>query len=234
MGKTTSIGWTDSTYNFVWGCTKVSPGCANCYMYRYSERTGRDPFKVELTKQGQKGNVREQLMKLGRRVFINDMSDTFHKDIDDWHIEQWLDIMASLPEHQFQLLTKRADRMLDFFKTRQCPRNVWLGVSVESEEYLNRIDYLRLIDAPVRYISFEPLLGPIIKPNLTGIHWIIIGGESGDNPRFMQIGWAQNLIDYTRANYPDCKIFFKQVGGKGRDGAGGCLINGQEIKEFPA
>lgn len=233
MGKTTSIAWTDSTFNFVWGCTKISPGCANCYMYRYSERTNRDPFKVTITKQGIAPNVKDKLDALGEKIFINDMSDTFHQDIDDDQIATWIDIFGQLPNHQFQLLTKRAERMFDFFRTRQCPPNVWLGVSVESQDYVKRIDYLRLIDAKIRYISFEPLLGPIVKPNLTGINWIIIGGESGDNPRFMQEGWAQNLIDYTRANYPECAIFFKQKGGKGRDGAGGDVLNGKQYHEFP-
>lgn len=171
------------------------------------------------------------------------MSDTFHPSITDDEILRWINVMTQLPNHQFQILTKRTKRMQEFVNRYQLfhdhmqgkySDNIWWGTSVENQETAkHRLFFMRYFDAKIKFVSFEPLLGPIEKPDLRGINWIIIGGESGDNPRPMKAEWAQNLIDYTRANYPDCKIFFKQVGGKGRDGAGGCKINGQEIKEFP-
>ena len=234
MGKDTSIGWTDSTFNFAMGCTKVSPGCVNCYMFRYLKTLGKDPNGVHYTKQGQPGNyLWDKLNALGEKVFVNSMTDTFHEDIPDREIERWMDAFRHAPTHQFQILTKRAERMWQFFKDRKCPNNVWLGVSVENENYLHRIHYLSLIDCKVHFVSFEPLLGKIEDVNLINIQWAIIGGESGDNPRPMDPQWAQGLIDYIRVTEPDCAIFFKQMGGKGRDGAGGDILNGQQYKEFP-
>jgi protein gp37 len=203
-------------------------------MFRYLKTMGKDPNGIHYTKQGADGNyLWDRLNALGEKIFINSMTDTFHKDIPDSEIERWLFAFEHAPQHQFQILTKRAERMYDFFCTHKCPENVWLGVSVENQEYLKRIDQLRTINCKVRFVSFEPLLGRIEKPNLEGVHWIIIGGESGDNPRPMNPLWAQELIDYTRTNYPDCAIFFKQMGGKGRDGAGGDLLYEKQYHEFP-
>ncbi|HXG06432.1 MAG TPA: DUF5131 family protein [Nitrososphaera sp.] len=234
MGRTTSIAWTDSTFNFVMGCTKVSPGCKKCYMYRYLRFTGRDPYALYFTKQGQPAGLLDRLDRLGERIFVNPFSDTFHKDIPDAEIERWLDAFAHLPNHQFQILTKRAERMAKFFETHSCPENVWLGVSVENQDYLWRIDYLRRISCNIRFVSFEPLLGEITEPNLKDIHWIIIGGESDyKNPRPMNPEWAQRLIHYAKSNYPGCAVFFKQMGGMGGDGAGGGVLNGMMYNDLP-
>lgn len=238
MGKDTSIGWTDSTFNFAMGCKMVSPGCANCYMFRYLKTIGKDPSVVNLTKQGQAKDLLGRLDALGEKIFVNSMTDTFHDSIDDGMIYQWFQVFEHLPNHQFQILTKRAERMRNWCRHYcithgRIPDNIWMGVSVENQDYLGRIDALRDFACKIRFVSFEPLLGPIDKPDLHRISWIVIGGESGDNPRPMKIEWAQDLIDYTRKYYPECAIFFKQVGGRGRDGAGGCIINGREIKEFP-
>jgi protein gp37 len=188
------------------------------------------------TKQGQQAGLLDRLDRLGERIFINAFSDTFHKDIPDVEIERWLDAFARLPDHQFQVLTKRTERMAKFFETHSCPENVWLGVSVENQDYLWRIDCLRRVNGcNVKFISFEPLLGPIEKPDLTGINWIIIGGESDyKKPRPMEPEWVQGLINYTKVNYPDCAVFFKQMGGIGGDGAGGDVLNGRTYKELPA
>src|SRR6185503_8999663 len=222
MGRQTSIAWTDSTLNLAWGCTKVSAGCDNCYMFRLSKTFGRDPNKVELLSFKR---AEARLKEMGERVFVNSMSDTFHESIPLETIAQWMRFFSANRKHQFQVLTKRINRARLFAKAwkaegHEWPSNVWLGTSIEDEGHLFRANTLRIVQGPkVRFISFEPLLGPIIKPDLLGIDWIIIGGESGDNPRFMVEGWAQNLIDYTKANYPNCAVFFKQKGGKGRDGA---------------
>lgn len=208
----------------------ISEGCKYCYMFRSSPMFGRDPEKIYYFSVP---NILKNLPSYGPLVFVNDNTDTFGAFHSDETRDSWFDIFWRFEDKQFQLLTKRADLMAKYFETRECPPNVWLGVSCENKRWLSRLDYLRQIDCNIRYVSFEPLIGPIEKPNLEGIHWIIIGGESGSD-RVMKPEWAQDLIDYTRANYPDCCIFFKQMGGKeGKDGAGGCLLNGREIKEFP-
>lgn len=237
MGRETSIAWTDSTLNLAWGCTKVSAGCENCYMFRNSPIYGRDPSKVKIL------NIeaaKKRLRTFGEKVFVNSNSDTFHEAIPFSTIDQWFELFSQNRNHQFQVLTKRVNRALAYAKYRKLgghewPWNVWLGGSVEDQGHLFRIETLRKIEGPkIKFVSFEPLLGPIIKPDLTGINWIIIGGESGANARFMVEGWAQNLIDYTTAHYPDCRVFFKQKGGRSnRDGAGGDILNGKQYKEFP-
>lgn len=239
MGKDTSIAWTDSTLNLAWGCTKVSAGCENCYMFRLSKQFGRNPETVTILKSGKDlGYMSKNIAGLGERIFVNSMSDTFHESIELSLVAKWFKLFAAFDNKQFQVLTKRINRARAFSKGIRhdggWPTNVWLGTSVEDESHLFRIKTLQITEGPkIKFVSFEPLLGPIPKPDLEGIDWIIIGGESGDNPRPMQAGWAEDLIDYTRINYPKCAIFFKQLGGRGRDGAGGSVLNGKTIQELP-
>lgn len=242
MGKVTKISWTDSTLNMAWGCTKVSPGCKNCYMFRLSEKFGRDAETVTLTKAGMDLNkARRDIDKMGKRIFVNSMSDTFHEDILDITLDSWFKLFAEFPDKQFQILTKRARRMYDYCQTHNycqehiIPENVWLGVSVESEQVIDRIYTLSWTShRGIKFVSFEPLLEPIHNINLPGIDWIIIGGESdAEHPRIMKPEWAQEIIDMTRAKFPGVAIFYKQGGGIGGDGAGGDTLSGRQYKEFP-
>lgn len=198
---------------------------------------GRDPSKVEILNLD---NAIKRLKTYGEKVFVNSNSDTFHESIPFSVIDSWFELFSQNRNHQFQVLTKRVNRALAYAKARKFrghswPWNVWLGASVEDQAHSFRIATLQKAEGPrIKFVSFEPLISQIEKPNLEGINWIIIGGESGNNPRPMRAEWAQELIDWTRTNYPNCSIFFKQMGGKGRDGAGGDMINGNQIKEFPA
>jgi protein gp37 len=237
MGDKTSIGWTDSTINLSWGCTKVSSGCKNCYMFRLSERFGKDPEKVVIIVDTY-DKFKKKLKGTGKRVFINSMSDTFHETISDEQINEWFTWMFAHPEHQFQILTKRIRRMLEFFKHHDCPANCWLGTSVENVYTAHtRIPILQDINSGcrVRFVSFEPLLeDPTIDGhiNLENIQWIIVGGESDyHHPREMNPYWAWRLK--LLCEEYDIPFFFKQQGGKGGDNAGGCILLEKEYKEFP-
>lgn len=181
--------------------------------------------------------MRQLIQGMGEKIFVNSMSDTWHEDVPFERIDDWFNAMADFPDKQFQLLTKRTNRARLFAKTMKTswPKNLWLGTSVEDAGHAFRIKTLQQTIGPkIKFISFEPLLGPISKPNLDGINWIIIGGESGETPRPMNPQWAQDLVDHSKANYPDCAVFFKQMGGKGGDGAGGDVLNGKQYHEFPA
>jgi len=168
--------------------------------------------------------------KKPHKIFINSMSDTFHEEAPEDFIRQLFSIMEKYPGHIFQVLTKRASRMAELATRLTWPGNVWAGVSVESGQYLNRLDYLRSVPAKVRWISFEPLLGQIPKIDLSGIHWVVVGGESGPNPRRMDPQWAKGIRDQCgRAGVP---FFFKQMGGEGPE-KGGDLLDGIRYKKFP-
>ena len=233
MGKDTNISWTDSTLNLAWGCTKVSTECMNCYLYRLSPRFGRDPYKVQLTRAGWLGNVRRaQIVKCGKRIFINSMSDTFHDHISDLILDYWFADFAAFPEKQFQILTKRPERAAEYFCSREVPENCWIGTSVGIAEVKHRIDTLRQIKAKVRFLSCEPVLEDLGDLNLTGIKWVIVGGESDPSePRPMKPEWAESI----RKQCEDGGVafWFKQMGGKGGSGAGGDLLNGLRYQEFP-
>ena len=164
-------------------------------------------------------------------VFVNSMSDTFHKDVPEEFIRKLFGTMAGCPHHIFQVLTKRAERMAELSGQIIWPDNVWAGVTVESSEYLDRMDQLRRVPAQVRFISFEPLLGPIRDINFQGIHWAIVAGESGPRARPMDLEWARDIHD--QCCDAGVAFFFKQEGGTGRD-KGGVLLDGREWTEYPS
>jgi protein gp37 len=216
-----SIEWTEHTWNPVTGCTKISPGCKHCYAETMAVRLKamgasgyQDGFKLTLHPD-RLDQPRKR--KAPTTYFVNSMSDLFHEDVPDAFIEQVLQVCRETPQHTYQLLTKRADRLPGFFASRDCPTNVWLGVSVEDQKYgVPRIDELRKVKAAVRFLSVEPLLEDIGKVDLSGIHWVIVGGESGASARPMQPAWAENVRHQALAQ--NVAFFFKQWGAWGADG----------------
>ena len=212
-----------------WGCTKVSAGCENCYMYRNSELYNKNPEEIRYFSIP---NARKRMAEYGDLIFVNSNTDTFHEKTDFDKIDKWFNLFMEFPEKTFQILTKRTNRMRKYFETRDCPDNCWLGTSIEDQAHVFRADTLRRIDCKTRFISFEPVLGPINYCNLEGIHWILIGGESDNkNPRPMKPEWARGIIELGRR--AGTAIFFKQWGGVGGSGAGGHIIDGHVIQEFP-
>lgn len=222
----TSIEWTDATWNPVAGCTVLSPGCTNCYAMRMAARLdamGVQKYRGLTRKSGGRakwtGKVRLDREALAapakwrrpRRIFVNSMSDLFHDAVPLSFISEVWAVMDSTPWHTFQILTKRPARMAELaVKLKKLP-NVWLGTSVESAEYLERIDDLREVRAAIRFVSFEPLLGSVAAANLEGIHWAIIGGESGPRARPMLEKWVDEIEASCRLT--DTAFFFKQWGG---------------------
>jgi protein gp37 len=182
MGDHSAIEWTDSTWNPVTGCTKISPGCKFCYAERVTERWGRGDFRT-ITLHPDRLELPLR-WRAPRRIFVNSMSDLFHEKVPLSFVDDVFDVMTRASHHLFQVLTKRPDRLLEWHRDgdRKIPFHVWLGVSVESAPYLWRIDRLREAEAPVRFISAEPLLGPLTGIDLKGISWVITGGESGGPP----------------------------------------------------
>lgn len=229
------IEWTESTWNPVTGCTKISKGCLNCYAERMSKRlAGRcgypkdTPFKVTLHP-----NRLSQPSKWKKKhiIFVCSMSDLFHKDIPDSYIFEVLNVIKDRSHHTFQVLTKRPERMVQFTqKAGPLPANLWLGVTVESEEYKSRIDLLRQIKAQIRFLSCEPLLNDLGQLNLEKIDWVIVGGESGFKARPIKPEWAINIRNQcVSKNIP---YFFKQWGGV-RKKDKGRLLEGREWNEMP-
>jgi protein gp37 len=234
MAETSTIEWTDSTWNPVRGCTKVSPGCKHCYALTFAERWRGIPghpyeqgFDLRLVPE----KLREPMSwKSPRRVFVNSMSDLFHDDVPEFFIRQVFAVMAEAHWHTFQILTKRAARLAELAPRLTWPANVWQGVSIENAAYVSRIEYLRSVEAAVRFLSIEPLLGPIPHLPLDGISWVIVGGESGPKHRPVDPAWVRDLRDQClRARVP---FFFKQWGGS-RPKAGGRLLDGREWDEYP-
>lgn len=204
MGETTAIEWTDATWNPWHGCRKISPGCKYCYMYRDKARYGQDPTKVVRSKT----TFDAPLKWKGRRnVFTCSWSDWFIEEADEWRDEAY-EIIRKTP-HQYQILTKRPERIEGRFPDPPIS-NIWLGVSVESAQYKHRIDTLREIPAAIRFLSLEPLLGPLGLIDLSGIHWVIVGGESGPEARPMQPTWAREIRDQCIA--ASVPFLFKQWG----------------------
>lgn len=209
------IEWTESTWNPLTGCSKVSPGCKYCYAERIAKRLQaigldkyRNGFKLTLH-----CDVLEEPLKWVRpqMIFVNSMSDLFHQDVPFEFIQQTFAVMRQAYWHTFQVLTKRAERLLELSPSLDWPENVWMGVSVESSEYVYRIHLLRKTGARTKFLSCEPLLGPLPHLPLEGIHWVIVGGESGPNARPMQREWVIDIRNQCqRAGVP---FFFKQWGG---------------------
>jgi protein gp37 len=234
MSDRSAIEWTDATWNPVRGCNKVSPGCKHCYAETFAERfrgvpghpfaQGFDlrlvPTALDLPRRWQRG----------RLVFVNSMSDLFHEEIPLAYIQRVFAVMRESPQHRFQVLTKRAERLEELSSRLLFAPNIWIGVSVENADYTSRIGHLRRVPAAVRFLSIEPLLGPISDLVLDGIHWVIAGGESGRGARPMEVDWVRSVRDEClRGQVP---FFFKQWGGVMKAKAGR-MLDGRTWDEMP-
>ncbi len=235
MGAGSGIEWTESTWNPVTGCSKVSPGCKHCYAETMAKR-----LKAMGQRNYQNGfalTLQPHMLELPLRwkrpqtIFVNSMSDLFHQDVPIEYIQQVFDVMRRAHWHRFQVLTKRADRLLELDDRLDWQPNIWMGVSVESEKYLHRIDLLRRTGAQVKFLSLEPLLGPLPNMRLEGIHWAIVGGESGLMSRPLDPDWVFDIRD--QCNAAGVPFFFKQWGGRNKKKAGR-LLEGRTWDEMPA
>jgi len=225
VAATSAIEWTDATWNPVTGCTKVSPGCDNCYAERFAERW-----------RGVRGNYfsngfdltlrpnmlpRPDQWRGSKRIFVNSMSDLFHRDVPDEYIDRVCEVMERVDRHVYQLLTKRPERMMRYTRKRygagRAPAHIWLGTSVESNAYAWRVDMLRRCSATVRFLSMEPLIGAVDAVALDSIDWVIVGGESGPGRRPMSVSWVRDVRD--RCVTAGIAFFFKQwhKAGTGRE-----------------
>lgn len=233
MAEQTIIAWTDRTWNPWRGCTRVSPGCAHCYMFSAQERYGRDPSIVTRTKTWNDPIRWERDASIARRterVFTCSWSDWFHADADTWRDEAWA-LIRRCPHLTFQILTKRDDRMADHLPSDWGAGypNVWLGVSIENDRFVSRADTLRRIPAVVRFISAEPLLGPLPSLDLSGIQWLIVGGESGVGYRPMDHAWVRAL--HVMATASGTAFFFKQSAAPRTEM--GIYLDGQIARAYP-
>jgi protein gp37 len=237
-----SIEWTEHTWNPTTGCTKVSPGCKNCYaevMARRLAAMGAAGYENEFQLTMHPSRLQQPLQrKASTTYFVNSMSDLFHEDVTDSFIERVLTTCRQTPQHTYQILTKRAERLPEFFASRTVPDNVWLGVSVEDRKYgTPRIAKLRKVRARVRFLSIEPLLEDLGRLNLRGIQWVIVGGESGHGARPMRSEWAESVRD--QARHQGVAFFFKQWGAWGPDGVrrnkkgNGRELAGRRWDEYP-
>lgn len=234
MGLESGIEWTESTWNPVTGCTKVSAGCKYCYAERMARRL--QAIGLPQYANGFRVTLQPSVLDLPRRwkhpriIFVNSMSDLFHEDVPLAYIERVFDVICDCPHHTFQILTKRPERASMLSKKLQWPSNIWMGTSVENDKMIHRIDQLRQIPSIVRFLSLEPLLGPLAQLRLDDIHWVIVGGESGPNSRPMQEAWVDDILRCCiRSNVP---FFFKQWGGKNKKKTGR-LLHGRTWDEMP-
>ncbi len=234
MATNSGIEWTDATWNPVTGCTKVSPGCKNCYAARMANRLqamGQANYAngFQLTMQPHMLNL-PLSWKTPKRIFVNSMSDLFHKDVTVPYIQSVFDVMHRAPWHQFQVLTKRSERLLELSDKLGWAQHIWMGVSVETVKYSYRIDHLRNSGAEVKFLSLEPLLGPLPNLDLRSIDWVIAGGESGPYSRDVAVEWIIDIRDQClAANVP---FFFKQWGGV-RKKTTGRFLEGRTWDEMP-
>lgn len=234
MANKSHIEWTESTWNPVTGCNKISQGCKNCYADRLAKRLkamGNPRYKFGF-KVKEHPDVLKQPdhWRKPRKVFVNSMSDLFHKDVSDDFIIRVFEVMNRNLRHQFQVLTKRSDRLVRLAPRLTWSDNIWMGVSVEDENNVYRIDDLRKVPARIRFISYEPLIGEIKTLDLSDIHWAIVGGESGPGARPMEIKWVRNIRDAcVAAKVP---FFFKQWGGS-RKWETGSTLDRRKWKQFP-
>ena len=229
-----SIEWTEMTWNPTTGCTKISSGCKFCYAEIMSKRLQamgvekyKDAFKIK--EHPDQLNI-PYTWKNSKVVFVNSMSDLFHKGISLSFIKRVFKVMNENPNHVFQVLTKRADRLFKIHNELKWTHNIWMGVSVEDEKVIDRIDYLRNTGARVKFLSCEPLIGPLNNLNLENIDWVIVGGESGHNPRPMNADWVLDIKE--QCEKTDVAFFFKQWGGRNKK-ANGRLLNGRTYDEMP-
>lgn len=221
MASKSHIEWTEQTWNPVTGCTKISPGCKHCYAEALAKRLKRmgtpgyqNGFELTLHPERLEQPLNR---KKPTTYFVNSMSDLFHQSIPDEFIDQVLGVIKKTPQHTYQILTKRAQRLQQYFRNRQCPSNVWLGVSVEDKKYgVPRIDWLRQVNVSIHFLSIEPLLEDIGSIDLTNIQWVIVGGESGFKARPMKEAWVKNIQQ--QCENANVAFLFKQWGGWGVDG----------------
>ena len=242
MSTYSDIEWTEQTWNPVTGCTKVSPGCKHCYAEVMARRLKamnaagyEDGFALRLMPERLEQPLRRRKPTV---YFVNSMSDLFHEDVPDQYIDRVMEVISKTPQHTYQILTKRAERIRDYYFSRPVPPNVWLGVSVEDRKYgLPRIPHLRGVAAKVRFLSVEPLLEDLGEFDLSGIDWVIVGGESGHKARPMKMEWVRNV--QAQCDTAQVPFFFKQWGVWGEDGvkrskkANGRLLDGQLYDEYP-
>jgi protein gp37 len=234
MALGSGIEWTQATWNPVTGCNKVSPGCKYCYAERMAERLhamGQPNYRngFELTLQPHMLELPLRWKK-PQTIFVNSMSDLFHEQVQLSYVQRVFDIMRQAHWHRFQILTKRSKQLVEFDQYLDWPSNVWMGVSVENENYTFRIDDLRRTHAHVKFLSLEPLLGPLRRLDLRGIDWAIVGGESGPKARQIEESWVIEIRDQCRQ--AGVAFFFKQWGGRNKKKAGR-LLEGRTWEEMP-
>lgn len=239
--KTTKIEWTEKVWNPSIGCDKVSAGCKFCYAESFAKRLQamgleeyKDGFKFKIVPH----RLEEPLkIKKSTKFFVNSMSDLFHEEMPFEYLDMVFDVIRKTPQHIYQILTKRDKVMLEYFGNRKLPENVWLGVSVENSTYKYRIDSLRKVNAKIRFISFEPLIGKIGKVNLNKIHWAIVGGESGTKARLIKKEWVEEI--FQQCKQQNVAFFFKQWGTWGADEVkrskkiNGRVFRGKVWNEYP-
>jgi protein gp37 len=238
MAIGSSIEWTEATWNPIAGCSVLSPGCTNCYAMRMARRLeamGQDKYRGTTRISGGRPkwtgrvNLDEKSLgipstwKVGRLIFVNSMSDLFHEEVPPHFIARVFQVMREAPQHTFQILTKRAERLEEVTRDIEWPDNVWMGVSIENQDHFWRIDHLRRVAAKVRFLSLEPLLGPIALDDLHDIHWVIAGGESGPAARSLNPEWIRSIRDDCLAQ--NVAFHFKQWGGKNKKMTGRVLDN---------
>lgn len=238
MSDSSAIEWTDATWNPVTGCTKITAGCDNCYAERFAERfrgTLGHPFEHGFDLQLRPERLEQPLAwRRARMIFVNSMSDLFHKEVPFSFIDQVFDTMEAADWHTYQVLTKRSSRMRDYLRGRYeenlAPTHIWCGVSIEDASSATRVKHLAEAPASIRFLSIEPLLGPVGELGLDGISWVIVGGESGPKARPLQVEWVRSVRDACLEQ--DVAFFFKQWGGF-RPKSGGRKLDGREWSEFP-
>lgn len=234
MADRSAIEWTEATWNPVTGCHKVSPGCAHCYAETFAERwrgIAGHPYEQGFDLRLWPERVHQPLhWKRSRTIFVNSMSDLFHEHVPDDFIADVFRVMGEAYWHVFQILTKRHERLAELAPLLDWHPNVWMGVSIENRRFVHRADYLREVPAAVRFISAEPLLGPLERLDLTGIDWLIAGGESGPRHRPVRLEWLRDLRD--RCLDADVAFFFKQWGGA-RSKTGGRILDERIWDQMP-
>ncbi len=234
MADNSAIEWTEATWNPVTGCSKVSPGCAHCYAETFAERwrgIPAHPYEQGFDLRFWPARLEQPLRwTRPRTIFVNSMSDLFHEAIPAEFIVEVFDVMVRAEQHTFQILTKRHERLAELAPDLPWPGNVWMGVTIENRRFVHRADYLRRVPAAVRFISAEPLLGPLEGLELAGIDWLISGGESGPRHRPVKAEWLRDLRD--RCQEEEVAYFFKQWGGH-RPKTGGRELDGRTWDELP-
>ena len=246
MANNSSIEWTEATWNPVVGCTIISPGCTNCYAMRMARRleamnqpkyagttriSGGRPKWNGVVRLDEGSVTLPMSWKVGRMIFVNSMSDLFHEDVPLAFIKRVFATMQKTPQHTYQILTKRAEHLEKLSPELAWPQNIWMGVSVENEDYSFRVDHLRRTSAAIKFLSLEPLLGPLRKLDLTGIDWVIAGGESGPGARPVESDWIRNIRD--QCSEAGVAFHFKQWGGINKKKTGR-VLDGRTWDDFPA